>query len=48
MMMVDVIGILQGMVMQLNVTTKLSVTWPLGYKIFSMLNSAEHEIFPAY
>ena len=22
--------------------------WPRGYKIFSMLNSAEHEIFPAH
>ena len=23
-------------------------TWPRGYKTFFMLNSAEHEIFPAY
>ena len=23
-------------------------TWPLGYKTFFMLNSAEHEIYPAH
>ena len=24
------------------------LTWPQGYKSFSMLISAEHEIYPAY
>ena len=24
------------------------VAWPQGYKTFSMLNSAEHEIYPAH
>ena len=24
------------------------LTWPRGYKTFFMLNSAEHEIYPAY
>ena len=26
----------------------LKKTWPRGYKTFSMLNLAEHEIFPAH
>ena len=25
-----------------------TVTWPRGYKTFFMLNSNEHEIFPAH
>ena len=25
-----------------------SMIWPRGYKTFSMLNSTEHEIFPAH
>ena len=26
----------------------LCETWPLGYKTFFVLNSAEHEIYPAH
>ena len=28
--------------------TEESEIWPHGYKTFSMLNSVEHEIFPAH
>ena len=27
---------------------KVRETWPGGYKTFSMLSSAEHEIYPAH
>ena len=27
---------------------QIEQTWPRGYKLFFMLNSAEHEIFSAY
>ena len=33
---------------QIPILTVLSMTRPQGYKIFFMLNSAEHEIYPAY
>ena len=28
--------------------SKLEMTWPPGYKTFSMLNSTEHEVCPAH
>ena len=31
-----------------RVCTRNNPIWPRGYKTFFMLNSAEHEIFPAH
>ena len=34
-------------VLQVSGQVRLNSAWPRGYKTFSMLNSAEHEIYPA-
>ena len=38
----------QAVLVQISFANILNWAWPRGYKTFSMLNSAEHEIHPAH
>ena len=37
-----------NLIVSVAVQDGLSLSWPRGYKTFLMLNSAEHEIYPAH